>query len=242
MPIGADAIVTLIDRNRDGVIVHPLGSLALRQRVAPLGMKLDRIGHAPLSNAQRAEIGVPTFGPAQVPAKATTVVNDKFAAAQYLNITDDEKISRPAFEDFQSGMQISPLGEQVGSVVENDVRYETKILHGPRLKAVSFLSSDHASLFASLGGAGQSATAVSQRYSTPVSAMPRPPIAMSTDTLSTVASRRDLSRAPLDGASAPAANATYTLALQALDRHLIDHPQSAGSYILVGAHEARSAP
>jgi hypothetical protein len=242
LPIGADAIVTLIDRTRDGVIVHPLGALALRQRVAPLGMKLDRIGHAPLSNAQRAEIGVPTFGPANVPVKATTVVNDKFAAAQYLNITDDEKISRPAFEDFQSGMQISPVGEQVGNVVENDVRYETKLLHGPRLRATSFLSANHASLFAALGGAGQSSTAVSRRYSTPVEALPRPPIAMSTDTLSAVASRHDLSRAALNGDSAAASDATYTLASQALDRHLTDHPHSAGSYILVGAHETRSAP
>lgn len=234
LPVGADAIVSLVDRTRDGVIVHPLGTLTLRQRIAPLGVKLDRLGRAGLTNARRAEIGVPTFGPAHVPAKMTQPVNDKFAAAQFLNISDDEKIGRPAFEDFRSGMQISPVGELVGAVVENDVAYETKLLHRERLSMRSKLLVDHAFAFAGLGSAGRSSAAISQRYEIPVASLPRAPIAMASDTASTVASRRDLSPAAI------AAGTTYTLASQALDRHLALHPELAGDYILVGAHEARS--
>jgi len=243
LPIGADALVTLIDRTRTGVIVHPLGALTLRQRIAPLGVKLDRLGHARLSNARRAEIGLPTFGALNVPAKTTSPVNDKFAASQYLDISDDEKIGRPAFEDFRSGMQISPVGEQVGVMIENDVAYETKLLHGKRLTVGrSKLATDHALLFASLGSAGRSSTAVSERYATPIEALPRAPITLSSDTASTVASRSYLTHASLNGLTAAATGSTYTLAAQALDRHLDAHPEFSESYVLVGAHEARSAP
>jgi hypothetical protein len=239
LPLDADAIVTLIDRTRGGIIVHPLGALTLRQRIVPLGVKLDRLGHAPLTNARRAELGTPTFGPAHVPAKQTSAVTDKFAAAQFLNISDDEKISRPAFEDFQSGMQISPVGEQVGIVIENDVAYETKVLHGQRLTVRHTMAYEHATLFAGLGGAGRSSTAVSQRYVTPAGDLPRAPVTLSSPTAATIVSRTDLRAATLNGTSVTASDATYTLAAQALDRHLAAHPEAGGQYVLVGAHESR---
>jgi hypothetical protein len=242
LPVGADAIVTLADRTRDGIIVHPLGALTLRQRVAPLGVKLDRLGHAGLANARRAELGTPVFGPQKTPAQTASTVSDKFAAAQYLDISDDAKISRPAFEDFQSGLQISPVGEQVGTVIEDDVTYETKILHAQRLLIRSPLRFDHASTFASFGAAGRSPTAFSSRYATPVEALPRAPLTIAGAESSTVVSRHDLTAASLNGLTPAAHGATYTLAAQALDRHLAAHPALADSYVLVGAHEARSAP
>jgi uncharacterized protein DUF6603 len=234
LPAGGDGIVSLVSRDRKGVVVHPLGALTLRQRTAPIGVKLDRLGQAPLKNARRVEFGQATFGPSQTPASGTTPVSDKFAAAQYLDMSDDEKLSRPSFEDFRAGMQLTPAGELVGSVVETDVTYETRILHGPRLlKPPLQLAFAHASAFANLGAAGCSDIAQDSRYTVPTANLPRTPVSVGSVTLTTIASSRSLASADI------AVGVTYTLARQAMDRHLADHPEDQERLVLVGAHEVK---
>jgi hypothetical protein len=235
LPAGGDGIVSLISRDRDGVVVHPLGALTLRQRTAPIGLKLDRLGQAPLTNARRVDFGQATFGPQNTPAADSTPVTDKFAAAQYLDMSDDEKLSRPSFEDFAAGMQLTPVGELTGTVVETDVAYETRILHGPRLQhpplAFAFA---HTFAFANLGAAGTSQVAHDARYTVSTSDVSRTPVAVGSTTLTSVASSQTLASAGI------ATKMTYSLARQTLDQHLADHPEDEEHFVLVGAHEVKS--
>lgn len=234
LPDGSDGIVSLISRDRDGVVVHPLGALTLRQRTAPIGLKLDRLGQAPLLNARRVEFGQATFGPANTPASASTPVTDRFAAAQYLDMSDDEKLSRPSFEDFDAGMQLTPVGELVGSAIETDVVYETKILHGARLQTPPVrIAFAHAFAFANLGAAGSSQIARDSRYGVSAADAAKTPVAIASMTLSTIASSQTLASSGLAG------KLTYSLARQALDQHLADHPEDEDRVVLVGVHEVK---
>jgi len=233
LPAAGEGIVSLIARDRAGIVVHPLGALTLRQRTAPVGVKLDRLGHAPLQNARRVELGVPAFGPDHVAASGATPVTDRFAPAQFLDMSDDEKLSRPSFEEFRAGMQISPAGEHVGSVIETDVAYETIVLHGPRTLPFHVLRFDHVALFAELGAAGRSQSARESRYAVAANALPHAPLRVRDTTLAAVASAHTLAPAAIAENGAM----TFTLASQALKRHLDQHPEDHDRFVLVGAHE-----
>ena len=50
LPAGGEALVTLRRRRRrTGVLAHPLGTLTVSQRVAPLGLRLDHVDGAPVA-------------------------------------------------------------------------------------------------------------------------------------------------------------------------------------------------
>lgn len=81
------------------LLVHPLSSLSLRQRVAPLGVELNRFGNALLQD------GTSTFDLVMgAPSESVTRLLDSFAMAQYHAMSDDEKLSRPSFEPAVAGL------------------------------------------------------------------------------------------------------------------------------------------
>ena len=54
-----DAVVTLRDTPLDGdVLLHPLGDLAVSQRVVPLGIDIDRFGSAAVAGDRRFDVAV----------------------------------------------------------------------------------------------------------------------------------------------------------------------------------------
>lgn len=97
-----ETIVTLAEqaaKNAD-VLVHPLGALTMRQRLAPLDVRVDRIGADRVVDEQRtitiAEAGIGRLS-------AWTAVRDFFAPAEFQDLSDDEKLSRPSFEELTAG-------------------------------------------------------------------------------------------------------------------------------------------
>lgn len=89
-----------------GVLVHPLGGLSFRQRVAPLGVTLERFGAAAVDGPSRLEIGDVHLGGDVIAADARQAQRDPFAPAQFLQMSDDAKLSRPSFEAFDSGVAL----------------------------------------------------------------------------------------------------------------------------------------
>ncbi|MDH6228276.1 DUF6603 domain-containing protein [Streptomyces sp. MJP52] len=92
------------------LIVHPLGGLSFTQRVAPLGLTLDRFGGAPVTEPRRLdlhpELTVEDVDPATATAPVTlhlAPTRDHFAPAQFLDLTDEEKLSAPSFERLVAG-------------------------------------------------------------------------------------------------------------------------------------------
>lgn len=106
---GVPPLVSL--RRREGVFVHPLARLTVRQTVVPLGLKLSRYAGGTVPGT-RYDISGATVGGKSV---TTTPVTDQFAAAQFLELSDDEKLARPSFEPMPAGVTFAGGDVSFGS-------------------------------------------------------------------------------------------------------------------------------
>lgn len=101
-PAEADRVVGIADGGGEGaVVVHPLGALGARQRVLPLGPVLDRFGSALLAPAVFSLEGFRVGAGALVAPSA--VLESDFAPGQFRSLSDDERVTRPAFESMRAG-------------------------------------------------------------------------------------------------------------------------------------------
>ena len=88
--------------------VHPLAELTVRQRVVPLNRPVTRFGNVPL--AAPTTFTVEASAPQCAAPLPSTAVRDAFALAQYQEMSDDEKLARPAFEPQDAGLQFGAGG------------------------------------------------------------------------------------------------------------------------------------
>jgi hypothetical protein len=87
--------------------VHPLGSLTVRQHAVPLGQRIERYGPDPLDAPCRYDITGTGLG---AQAVSGTAVTDFFAPAQFLTMSDADKLSAPSFETMTAGTTIGSSG------------------------------------------------------------------------------------------------------------------------------------
>jgi hypothetical protein len=122
-PPAGQLFVSLRELGSAGVLVlHPVGSLRISQRFAPLNLPLDKIGNQRPSDIRRAS--------ASVQAGALAVrgpTKELFAAAQYRDMDDAAKLSAPAYEPLDSGVELGAAGQPwaTGPLAQRNVRYET---------------------------------------------------------------------------------------------------------------------
>jgi Family of unknown function (DUF6603) len=131
VPDGGDRFVQLAGAAEDpqdpSIPVHPLGAFEVRQTAVPLERQLARVGSSAVPADQRmVRLGTPTIE--EEPASRTSVVEDLFPAGQFLDLTDDDKLSRPAFEPMPSGLRLVASGIQHGPAVQTTVAYETTFM------------------------------------------------------------------------------------------------------------------
>src|SRR6185436_6832202 len=84
------------------LVVHPLGEVSVRQRVLPLETQLQRLGGQTIAGDRRFTATNAKLGASPIAPKVPQVT-DFFAMADYLELSDDQKLSRPAFETLKSG-------------------------------------------------------------------------------------------------------------------------------------------
>jgi hypothetical protein len=114
LPAGQQQGVTLRGRPElaGEILLHPLGRLTVRQTVVPLGMDISRFGDAAPAGARRFTIGrVNPDGQTESPE----VVRDFFAPAQFFEMSDDEKLSRPSFESLPAGVSLGAEGVAISA-------------------------------------------------------------------------------------------------------------------------------
>jgi hypothetical protein len=82
-------------------VVAPSGTVVWEQQSAPLDLLLTRVGGAPLP------------APAQVSAASaapSAAQSDWFAPGQFIDLTDDQALTRPAYERLTGGLQLAGAG------------------------------------------------------------------------------------------------------------------------------------
>src|SRR5205085_2091990 len=100
-PANTHPTVTLkqIEQPTDSLVLHPFGVLAVIQKIAPLGVEINKFGNRRPSGASKFEL---TFG-----AGGTTEVREEFAMANFLKLNDSDKLSRKSFEQLRSGLRFA---------------------------------------------------------------------------------------------------------------------------------------
>ncbi|TCC47506.1 hypothetical protein E0H75_22270 [Kribbella capetownensis] len=115
--------------SEEDLVLHPLGTLFVRQQAVPLDLTLDRIGAQQPSDVDRVTVEV-TGGPLVKLADAT----ESFALAQFQDMDDAAKLSLPAFQREHAGLELAPAGGALTSVhaVRRTARYEEIVIDSAR--------------------------------------------------------------------------------------------------------------
>lgn len=112
MPRTAESLVTLARVDGQQAVAHPQATLRAVEKVVPLGLDIQRFGNARPRGARRFDVEGVTIGASGTPGQAVTPqpVTELFARAQFLDLTDEEKLTRPSFEPFQAGIEVGAPG------------------------------------------------------------------------------------------------------------------------------------
>jgi hypothetical protein len=120
-------LVTLREIGDPGLLVlHPVGVLQVSQRFMPLNLPIDKVGNQKPSDITKATVTIDAGSVLAVRGPT----RERFAAAQYRTMDDAAKLSAPAFEMFESGVELSASGNDwsTGPSATRTVRYETIII------------------------------------------------------------------------------------------------------------------
>ncbi|MEO5978771.1 MAG: DUF6603 domain-containing protein [Chryseolinea sp.] len=113
-----------IDLTGDLVAIHPFGILTFSQRLVPLELNIDKFGTRLPKAENRFSInsGDDTF--------TSETVQEQFAAANFIKMSDEQKLSRPSFEKMTSGFKITGSSQVVApaGVAVKTVDYEFSYL------------------------------------------------------------------------------------------------------------------
>jgi hypothetical protein len=111
--------VTLIALDTAQVRLHPDGQLVARQQAVPIGVPITRVGASPVVGGTATVVLTPGGGLPATPSIGA------FAASQFIELTDDEKLSRPSFEPYQDGVTFGPTQTVISAEQLSTATYET---------------------------------------------------------------------------------------------------------------------
>lgn len=127
LPNGSNPLVSLrkLDAAEADFVLHPVGTLQVSQRAVPLDLTLDKIGNQKPSDANRFALTVASAGLAK-----TRELQESFAPSQFTNFDDAAKLSQPAFQPLDSGIELSVAGHSYasGTAITRIVRYDLSII------------------------------------------------------------------------------------------------------------------
>ena len=212
----------------DQLVLHPTGTLFVRQRAVPLDLTLDRIGSQRPRDVNR--VGVDIAGGGLVKRADT---GEMFAAAQFKDMDDAAKLSRPAFERQHGGLELSPDGTALASAraVCRSARYEQIVFDAAFRRRARRFTPYATTLFHHLmAGNSVSRSPLSRARRTQTQPF-ADTIGLAGDSF-TVAHTRD------NTAAAPAF-ASDAAARDVLARRLAEEPELAGSLHVIPTAEVR---
>lgn len=235
LPAGAEQAVTLrgLPPADTDIVVHPMGSLTVREKVVPLDLPVNKFGNdTPADGSQFAIAGVTLNGN----PSATTSVPGTFARGQFQRLSDGDKLSAPAFEDFHCGVQIGDPSVQGGHDAPRTVSMQWRYVFDPTKASVfAGLATISAAHLAACAGIGAGALSAVKNTGLAKFTDPAMTSIVTTNPASyVVAGTDDLA---IRGDICAAAGTTHYAASAALADHLAANPQDAGRLQVVPLYE-----
>jgi hypothetical protein len=107
-------------------VLHPRGALRVSQRAIPLDVTLDTFGSQRPADVRRVDITAAASGGSAYPL---TPVDESFAPAQFQQLTDAEKLSRPSYQQLKGGVTIGNAGgPQSSTMSRRRIAYDVTII------------------------------------------------------------------------------------------------------------------
>jgi hypothetical protein len=174
LPDGASQLVGLRQPVNAGVLLHPLGTLTVRQTVVPLGLTrdIDRVGTGTPSTDRRFTVTATAIG---TKPQSKDSVRELFAPGQFFDMSDDDKLAAPSFEAMDAGVTFGNGGYTAGPGKTSPFEYTDILIgadgnpipqpdpfrqDGPTVLVMTFMSP---------AGASRVRRTVEKRFASPVS-------------------------------------------------------------------------
>jgi len=129
---GTLSVVTLaLPAGTTATVIDPSGKMTWKESVAPLDRTLTRFGNSTTPAPVKFSVDQVIVG---VDPAEYSAVSDFFAAAQFEELTDAEKLSRASFERMQAGVEVASASVRAGPSISAPLTYETEYKdpeHGP---------------------------------------------------------------------------------------------------------------
>lgn len=106
---GAIELLTYADNvaNDNAVLVKPYGSLEVDQKVVPLDVTMDKFGNYKPDDISKAVIKRVAIGGVNQSTQYMAHLQNLFAPAAFKNLTDQDKLTAPSYEEQKSGVRVS---------------------------------------------------------------------------------------------------------------------------------------
>lgn len=108
------------------LVLHPFGSLTVSQRALPLNLTLDKVGNEKPDDVNRVDITTVASGGTGLPIAEE---DEEFAVAQFQNMNDQDKLSRPSYQQIKGGVTIgSSEAMQSSKMTRRMISYSVTII------------------------------------------------------------------------------------------------------------------
>ena len=142
------------------IALHPLGTLSVKQTVVPLDLDIAKFGNATPADARHFSItGVRVNGT----AATFQQVFDSFAPAQFLDLSDDQKLAAPSFQEMVAGVSVGLAGldftaDGADILEDESITYETILVDDDESRdaPASAVTSEFVNRYVPLGAAAAS--------------------------------------------------------------------------------------
>jgi len=137
--------------------LHPLGLLRLTQTAAPLGVPLATYGTSPVLTPDPVTVEISATG------GVVAAAEELFATAQYFEMSDEERLSKPAFLPFTAGGTLEGEAWTVSDAQTAEVVYEESLGDEQSPGPKHFRNLDLVALgWANMGAAGRAQGRISR--------------------------------------------------------------------------------
>jgi hypothetical protein len=122
-PAERTGLVTLrgLPPNEVALVLHPAGTLRLVQKLVPLDVPIAKLGNRKASDGRRFSVSALPGG-----LEKSADVKESFAAAQFNDLSDADRLAAPGFEPMTGGLELTPAGSTAFSAaaIKRANRYE----------------------------------------------------------------------------------------------------------------------
>jgi hypothetical protein len=161
-PAGTNVQVTLrqFATPKGSIVLHPFGSLEITEKLVPLGLPIQKLGTQRIRDGRIFAVDRVLLGktPGQI-----APLREQFAPAQFIEMTDAQKLSSHSFERYEAGVQVGG-GDAVNAtyVKHRNADYEVIYIPERRKPIFFFLALSLFDVFAGAGAVSRSALSAAQ--------------------------------------------------------------------------------